>query len=111
MALKWKLLIMTVIFVFVFIAQSRAETLEIWNCNPDARIGWVKMTEDGKDFTYGPVDVYGRAVIVYDHAEPGNYIISCQEWKKGALPSAQEATVEPGGKTVVKFYCTENEEF
>jgi hypothetical protein len=69
------------------------------------------MTEDGKDFTYGPVDVYGRAIVVYDHAEPGDYIVSCQEWKKGALPHVQEATVRPGQKTIVKFYCTESEGF
>jgi hypothetical protein len=111
MALRWKILIAVLTLAFVFAAYSQAEVLEIWNCNPDARIGWVKMTDDGEDFTYGPVDVYGKAIIVYDHAEPGNYIVSCQEWKRGALPSAQEVTVEPGGKAVVKFYCREGEEF
>ena len=109
--MKWKILIALAAFAFVFASYARSEVLEIWNCNPDARVGWVKMTEDGKDFTYGPVDVYGRSVTVYDQAEPGKYIVSCQEWKKGVLPSVQEAIVEPGGKTVIKFYCGEGEEF
>jgi len=111
MRVEFKLILAIALIVSVLFGwawSSRAEVLEIWNCDPSMAIGWVKWDIYGKEYTSSDVDVYGAAITVYDKAEPGKtYAITQYHSPSGTIVDFKEIEIKPGEKNVIKFSCRE----
>lgn len=119
MALKWKLLIMLVVFIIPICSAAQPNVndgvtrLVIWNCDPEMAIGWVKWESKpgrGVEYELDGIDVYGRSIIVYE-TTPGWYGITQYNYRKDMVYDYANVEVKPGETKIVKFSCKPEEEF